>query len=120
MSDVPDPLDAFLESAGLPEPPEGLAARIVAAAGDARRREHLYWKDVEAVARKAMLASAAALLFSVGLAGQVIAPALERGVGPVAPVAASPTDDEDEELLDFTQDLERQVAGGFMLLGEER
>jgi hypothetical protein len=111
-----DPLDAFLESAKPPEPPEDLAARIVAATADLQRHDQLYWSDVEAVARKAMLASAAALLLSVGLAGYLVGPAIE----PPAPVVASQRSNDVEEDLDLGQALERQVAGGFMLLGGER
>jgi|APSaa5957512493_1039668.scaffolds.fasta_scaffold210553_2 hypothetical protein len=107
-----DPLDVFLREAAPQDPPADLVARILAATADAGTRQDLYWSDVGRAARATLFASAAALLLSAGLVGMVLSDQVEAA----RPAPTAALDD-----LDLSSDsLQRQMANGFMLLGEDR
>jgi hypothetical protein len=117
-----DPLDAFFEDARPDDPPTDLVERILAAAGDPQTRQAAYWSDVGESARRALLASAAALLVSASLAWLTIAQSVQS-----PPLAKQPNTNETkteagqldptEQLAISSEPLEQQLAGGFFLLG---
>jgi hypothetical protein len=126
-----DPLDGFFEEAAPPDPPADLVARILAAAADPERLRQAYWSAVGDTARQALIASAAALLISAGLAWIAIDRTVQTPMASrpeaapaagqqVVEVADAETTSDPLQLAITTEPIERQLAGGYMLLGEER
>jgi len=68
-----------------PQPPAGLAERVLAQVQGAAGAERLFWREAERLARQGLIASAAALLVSGGLVFWVSQP----GHDPASPTVAS-------------------------------
>lgn len=123
MTEQRDSLDAFFEDTRPGDPPQNLVERILAAAGDPELRREAYWSDVGDTARRALLASAAGLLVSAGLAWLTVAttrPSLPLANQTNTTETQTEADelDQAEQLAISAEPLEQQLAGGFFLLGQ--
>lgn len=122
-----DGLDRFLREAR-PDVPAGFADRLLAKVNDPAERERRYWAEVAGAARRALILSAAVLLFAAFLAGLTLAPHEAPAVSPqpaptvIAREDNTPSDESVEQMAGLAvsaQEVETELASTYWLLDEE-